>query len=483
VRHPNVAIIHGADVHDGRAGFWTDRIRGHTLEEGLAERGPLGAGEATVIGLELCRALAAVHTAGLVHGDVKAGNVMREGGGEPGARPGRIVLLDFGAARDVAGGAGIAAAAGTPLSAAPEILAGGAPTPAADLYSLGALLHRLLTGRHPIEAATLEELLARHRERPVAPLRAARPDLSTAMVQVVLRALAADPSDRFRDAGEMEAALAEAAGAARARAPGPWRAALRAAPWVAAAAAVALGVALLWPRARTGDPTGTAETRTGPPALDAAARAPAPAAPASPDAGAADVATAGGPLRADAVMVRTNGGGHEPLADGASVRPGDQLALELEVREPVHVYVLNEDEAGALFVMFPTAGLDGGGNPLGAGRHRLPGRRAGAALDWQVTSAGGRERFLIVAARRPVAEIERRIASLEPARPGQPVRYPALDSAVIDEFRGVGGMVENRRPAPASDGRLTQIADAIRRGAREPGGVWVRLVEMAGAAP
>src|ERR1041385_4874147 len=90
VRHPNVIVIHGADERDGRVGLWTELLRGRTLAEWLAERGPLSAAEAAVIGMEMCRALAAVHAAGLVHRDVKAENVMREDGG-------RLVLLDFGA--------------------------------------------------------------------------------------------------------------------------------------------------------------------------------------------------------------------------------------------------------------------------------------------------------------------------------------------------------------------------------------------------
>ena len=90
VRHPNVIVVHGADVHDSRVGLWTDLVTGNTLEQWLAQEGPLSAEETALIGLDLCRALAAVHAAGLVHGDVKTTNVMRERGG-------RIVLMDFGA--------------------------------------------------------------------------------------------------------------------------------------------------------------------------------------------------------------------------------------------------------------------------------------------------------------------------------------------------------------------------------------------------
>ena len=89
VRHPNVVTVHGADRIAGRVGLWMEFIHGRTLEQLLHERGPFGAGEATLIGLDVCRALSAVHRAGLLHRDIKAQNVMREDGG-------RIVLMDFG---------------------------------------------------------------------------------------------------------------------------------------------------------------------------------------------------------------------------------------------------------------------------------------------------------------------------------------------------------------------------------------------------
>ena len=90
VRHPSVVTVYGAEDHDGRVGLWMEFIEGRTLEALLQSQGSFGAREAALIGRELCRALAAVHGAGLVHRDIKAQNVMREAGG-------RLVLMDFGA--------------------------------------------------------------------------------------------------------------------------------------------------------------------------------------------------------------------------------------------------------------------------------------------------------------------------------------------------------------------------------------------------
>src|SRR5213075_172155 len=67
VRHPNVITVHGVDVHDGRVGLWMDLVRGATLEQGLLEHGPSSARETALVGIDLCRALAAIHAANQVH--------------------------------------------------------------------------------------------------------------------------------------------------------------------------------------------------------------------------------------------------------------------------------------------------------------------------------------------------------------------------------------------------------------------------------
>ena len=162
VRHPNVVTVHGADVRDGRAGLWMEFVHGRTLESWVQTHGALGPGEAATLGVDLCRALAAVHSAGLVHGDVKTQNVMREDGG-------RTVLMDFGAGR--VQGADVVALAGTPLYLAPEILAGGPATPRSDIYSLGVLLFHLLTRAYPYSAADLDGLRAAHADSSRAMLR------------------------------------------------------------------------------------------------------------------------------------------------------------------------------------------------------------------------------------------------------------------------------------------------------------------------
>jgi serine/threonine-protein kinase len=236
VRHSNVLTVHGVEHHDGRAGLWTDLIDGESLEERLAGGGPLGAEEAALVGVDLCRALSAVHEAGLIHGDIKAANVLRERGG-------RIVLADFGAGTAAASNMR-SGACGTPLAMAPEVLRGGAPTPSSDLYSLGVLLYRLVSGRHPFEPETLGQLLEEHHKGSRVPLADRRPDLPLAFTEAVERALEPAPVDRFRSAGEMERALARALpengyGARPTSSWWPWR-------WLAAGAGVAAVAAVAY---------------------------------------------------------------------------------------------------------------------------------------------------------------------------------------------------------------------------------------------
>jgi len=211
VRHPNVITVHGVDVHDRRVGLWMELVRGATLEQGLQEHGPLSAREAALVGIDLCRALAAIHAAGLIHRDVKAQNVMREDGG-------RIVLMDLGTGRETdQRGRAFHDLAGTPLYLAPEIFDGASASERTDLYSLGVLLYHLVTGLFPIRATSLDELKRGHKNGTAVRLRDARADLPTAFVAVIDKAIASDPSDRYVTTGAFEAALVDALNGATAR--------------------------------------------------------------------------------------------------------------------------------------------------------------------------------------------------------------------------------------------------------------------------
>jgi serine/threonine-protein kinase len=199
VDHPNVVTIYGADVIDGQVGIWMEFIRGQSLEEILLNAGPFGAREAALIGSELCRAIAAIHRAGLVHRDLKAQNIMREIGG-------RLVVMDFGTGFDLAAGEAFVGPElpGTPLYAAPEVLEGQEATARNDVYSLGVLLFHLLTGSFPVTGRTIAEVQRAHRDRRGKLLQDVLPDLSGGLTAAIDRALHHDPAERFGSVKEME---------------------------------------------------------------------------------------------------------------------------------------------------------------------------------------------------------------------------------------------------------------------------------------
>lgn len=198
VRHPNVVAVYGAEQEDGLAGLWMELVEGETLAHAIATRGPMSPREVAGIGIDVCRAVAALHAHNLVHRDIKAANVMRERGG-------RIVLMDFGGAHRVDDGHP-SDLQGTPSYMAPELFAGERASAAADIYAIGVLLFFLLTGRHPVEGDTVGELQMAHARDKRIRLRDARADLPDALARVVERATARREA-RFPTVGALEQAL------------------------------------------------------------------------------------------------------------------------------------------------------------------------------------------------------------------------------------------------------------------------------------
>jgi hypothetical protein len=150
-----------------------------------------------------------------------------------------------------------------------------------------------------------------------------------------------------------------------------------------------------------------------------------------------------------ALYRRAATGADERLRDGAVVHPGDQLFLEIDSSQPVHVYVLDEDEAGQAFVLFPLPEL-AQHNPLGAGRHRLPGLLGGREFFGDVTTAGGEESVLLVASVQSLPGLEQALAGIPTAAAGRPVQIGSAQ--VAGTLRGLGGL----SPAPqAASGKLS----------------------------
>jgi serine/threonine protein kinase/lipoprotein NlpI len=192
VRHPNVVTVYGVEQYDGRVGFWADFVRGKTLAQLVTTHGPYGARESALIGIELCRALGAMHAIGLIHRDIKASNAMREEGG-------RILLMDFGLSSDAASASNVA---GTPDYMAPELFDRTPPSVATDIYALGVLLFFLASARYPTTGRgnTRRRLIDE------------RPDLPEAFTRVVETAIDPDPARRYSSTGAMLAGLSDSLG-------------------------------------------------------------------------------------------------------------------------------------------------------------------------------------------------------------------------------------------------------------------------------
>ncbi|HSF14704.1 MAG TPA: serine/threonine-protein kinase [Vicinamibacteria bacterium] len=198
VKHPNVATIYGADEREGIVGIWTELLEGPTLESRVSQEGPFSVEEAARIGVDVCRALAAVHSVEMLHRDVKAENIVLQDGE-------RAVLMDFGVGVEFTDPADTETRdiCGTPRYLAPEVFHRSPQTVASDLYSVGVLLYHLVTGDFPVAARDAEELREAHREGRARSLKEASPELPDAFTRIVDRALRPAPEERFATAEAM----------------------------------------------------------------------------------------------------------------------------------------------------------------------------------------------------------------------------------------------------------------------------------------
>ena len=204
VRHENVVVVYGADVLDGVAGIWMELVHGRTLDSIVKEHGAMGGREAAAVGIDIAKALGAVHGAGLLHCDVKAQNVVRD-------NTGRVVLMDLGAGRvapEMHDGDQVSDVAGTPRYMAPELFqSGAAATKATDLYSFGVLLYFLVSGKFPVDGKTLGELRIAHKENRPRSLGEVCRGLPAGFTELVSKTIDPDPALRPESAVEVQAAL------------------------------------------------------------------------------------------------------------------------------------------------------------------------------------------------------------------------------------------------------------------------------------
>ena len=200
--HPNVVGVYDWGEEDDRTYYMVmEYVPGTDLRDVLVRRGAVEPAQAAAIVADVCDALAAAHEGGLVHRDVKPENVLIAPGG-------KVKVADF----------GIAAVADTDLTApggvipgtlrylAPEQARGGRAGPAADIWAAGALLYELLTGAPPHQGSGAE-LLRRRANEPLGPPSAFIESVPQALDDVVAKACALEPEDRWSSASDMAQAL------------------------------------------------------------------------------------------------------------------------------------------------------------------------------------------------------------------------------------------------------------------------------------
>ena len=473
VRHANVVKVYGTDQIDGRVGIWMEFVKGRTLASLLQTHGPFGAREAAGIGVDLCRALAAVHGAGLMHGDLKAHNVMREAGG-------RTVLMDFGTGKDLGADLQIKDEgsddfAGTPLYVAPEVFEGQPRTRLSEMYSLGVLLYHLVTNAYPVDGRSRSELEHAHRNHERKRLRDARPDLPAEFVHAVERAVSVDPRERYASAGAFEAALARCSGGGTELEPAPRRwtpmglaAAIGA---LAIVAATMYGLGQRWVTVPTPSATAVSGRPSTEPAVSKEAVVPA----AAPEPA----------YQIDTALYRVRGDSERRLRPGERVAPGDGVFVKLRVSVPAYVYIVNEDDQDETYLLFPLPGQSVA-NPVPAGTtNRIPGTSGGGDYNWQITSAGGREHFLIFASPERLPAFEKIFAGLPRPEFGRTVRPPRLGADALSRLRGVGGLIAAPSRANTSPLALAQLyLTPLGETEETARGLWVRqlTVENPGAS-
>jgi serine/threonine-protein kinase len=208
--HPNIVQVYdfGLDEASGRHYIVMERIVGPSGALVLRERGHLPVEEAVNWIAQACRGLEYAHRNGLVHRDVKPGNLLLSEG------DGTIKLADFGIAKiasDESSITQVGSVLGTAAYLAPEQAAGEEAGPAADLYGLGVVAYQLLSGRLPYEAQSLTELALKQQREVPPPLHHVDPSIPPALAVAVERALALTPQRRYASADEMRQAIIDGA--------------------------------------------------------------------------------------------------------------------------------------------------------------------------------------------------------------------------------------------------------------------------------
>jgi eukaryotic-like serine/threonine-protein kinase len=200
--HPNVVGVYDTGSEDGTHFIVMEYVEGRTLKDVIRQEGPLYPDRAAEIAADVCSALVAAHARGLIHRDIKPGNVMM-------TPDGKVKVMDFGIARATTSETitQTAAVIGTAQYISPEQAQGQTVDFRSDLYSLGCCLYEMLTGKVPFTGANAVAIAYRHVREDPTPPRALNPDVPVALEAICLKAMAKLPDNRFQTAAEFRSDL------------------------------------------------------------------------------------------------------------------------------------------------------------------------------------------------------------------------------------------------------------------------------------
>jgi serine/threonine-protein kinase len=202
--HPNVVQVYdfGTDDASARQFIAMEYVEGHSCAELLRENGRLAPEDVVEICAQACRGLDYAHRNGVIHRDIKPGNILRN-------PEGIVKIADFGIAKaaDDSDITRVGSVIGTAAYLSPEQARGEPAGPPSDVYALGVVAYQLVTGRLPYQGASLTDLARQQEAGPPTDVSFVAPEVAPPLAAAIMRALVPDPLQRYQTAPEMEQAL------------------------------------------------------------------------------------------------------------------------------------------------------------------------------------------------------------------------------------------------------------------------------------